>query len=302
MEFKKAWRTIVVLVVWAGLCSVGCSDTSESIATESSVDVAASGDDATPVSDADAGAALAPEIAAARDAKRIALTKDALDRLVTAAEFLSGVPSYRFEADSSFDVLQSNGQMLEFGDTRTATVRRPDRLRVDVRRRGGEQLALYFDGQHLSVDLPMHDAFVRVEKPGTIDGMLDYASTGLQMPIPLERFLSSNFAAESLERIETGYFVDVEQIGDRWCEHFAYRMPDVDLELWIEEGDRPLPCRLVISYKREAGDPEFVAQFRGWDLAPEAPDSLFAFAPSESAEHLAVQTVTQAIRDSKEIE
>jgi hypothetical protein len=302
VNFEKGLRPIVFLAICAGLWSVGCPDPSGSVAAESTVDEAASGEDATPVSDAAATSALAPEVAAAREANRIALTKDALNRLVASADFLAGVPRYRFEADSSFEVLQSNGQMLEFGDTRTATVRRPDRLRIDVKRRGGEQLSMYFDGQHLSVDLPDHDAFVRVEKPGHIDQMFDYASTELQMPIPLEQFLSSNFSTEVVDRIETGYFVDVEQIGDRWCEHFAYRMPDVDLELWIEEGDRPLPCRVVISYKWEAGDPEFVAQFRSWELAPDTPDSLFVFAPSESAEHLAIQTVTQAIRDSKEIE
>jgi hypothetical protein len=302
VKFKKGWPAIVVMFVWAGLWSVGCSDTSESIATESTVDVVAPVDDTAPASDAEASLARAPEVAPAQGANRVALTKDALERLVASAEFLAGVPSYRFEADLSFDVLQSNGQKLEFGETRTATIRRPDRLRVDVKRRGGEQLSLYFDGKHLSVDLPEHDAFVRVEKPGNVDAMLDYASTELQMPIPLEQFLSSNFAADSVERIETGYFVDVELIGGRWCEHFAYRMYHVDFELWVEEGDRPIPCRLVISYKREAGHPEFVAQFRGWDLAPETPDSLFVFAPSDSAEHLAIQTLTQAIRDSKEIE
>jgi len=266
------------------------------------VDAAASDEDTQSISGAEAESELAPEVVAAREANRTALNEDALNRLVASADFVAAVASYRFEADLSFDVLQRNGQMLEFGETRTATVRRPDRMRVDVKRRGGEQRSLYFDGRHLAVDLPEHDAYVRVEKPGTIDTVLDYMSMDLQVPVPLDSFLSSHFAADSMDRIETGYFVDVEQVGDRWCEHFAYRMPEVDFELWIEEGDRPLPCRVVIAYKREAGDPRFVAQFRRWDLSAETPDSLFAFAPSESAEHLAVQVVAEAIRDSREID
>jgi len=302
MIFDKGWRSSVFLVAWAGLWSVGCPESTESAANETSADVAVSGEGTQSVSDAEASSELAPEVVAAREANRIALTTDALNQLVASADFLAAASSYRFEADLSFDVLQRNGQKLEFGETRTATIRRPDRLRIDVRRRGGEQRSLYFDGQHVSVDLPQHDAFVRVEKPGTIDAILDYMSTELQVPIPLDPFLSSHFAADSRDRIETGYFVDVEQFGDRWCEHFAYRMPEVDFELWIEEGDRPLPCRVVIAYKREAGDPQFVAQFRRWDLAAETPDSLFVFEPSESAEHLSVQVVADAIRDSQEID
>jgi hypothetical protein len=306
MKFKIGWRSTVGVVAGLALWSVGCSDPSESGASASSGDTAASVEEATLPSDTESGSALAsdlaPEVAAAREANRMALTKDALDQLAASADFLAEVPSYRFEADLSFDVLQNNGQMLEFGDTRTATVRQPDRLRVDVNRRGGERVAIYFDGKHLSVDLHDHEAYVRVEKPGTTDAVLDYMSTELAMPTPLQQFLSSNFAADSLDRIETGYFVDVEQLDDRWCEHFAYRTPDVDFELWIEEGDRPLPCRVVISYKREPGDPQFIAQFRHWDLSAKTPDSLFVFTPSETAEHLAVQAVAQSIRESKEIQ
>lgn len=296
INFEQGRRHAVALISWVALGLIGCPQSSEPLASQPQSQPQV--DESMPV--AEAAPSVAPEVAAAREANRESLRKDAVAQLRASADFLARVPSYRFTADFHFDVLQKNGQMLEFGETRIATVRRPDRLRLDIIRRGGENATLFFDGQNLSVDLPDHEAFVRVEKPGTTDAILDYMSDDLNMPTPLEQFLSSNFAADVADRIETAYFVDVERFGDRWCEHLAYRLPEVDFQLWIEEGDRPLPCRLVITYRQAPGDPVFAAQFHDWDLTAETPDALFAYAPPEGAEHLAVQTVARSIRDSRE--
>ena len=59
------------------------------------------------------------------------------------------------------------------------------------------------------------------------------------------------------------------------------------MQLWIAQGDQPLPRRRVITYKDAEGQPQFRAQFSEWNLSPDAPDSPFAFTPSEGATKIA---------------
>ena len=68
------------------------------------------------------------------------------------------------------------------------------------------------------------------------------------------------------------------------CHQLAARGGGVDLQIWVEQGDRPLPRRVVITYKAEPGQPQFRADLTDWDLAPELKDDFFAFEAAEGAE------------------
>ncbi len=216
------------------------------------------------------------------------MTRDATESVVRAANFLAGQSSFRVVAEMSFDVLQSDGRLLEFGAHRDFTIRRPDHIRIGSTRRDGESRTLYFDGSTISIDLPQHLAFVRMERPGTLYDALEYLTEEIGVPVPLANLFSENFAAPLEGQIAAGYYVGRAQIGGRPCEHLAFRLPEVDVQLWIEEGDRPLVARIVISHKHEEGNPVFRATLEDWELGLETPDRLFHFKPAEGSERLAV--------------
>lgn len=63
---------------------------------------------------------------------------------------MTGQKQLSFEARESYDALQKNGMMIEFGNVRDVSVRRPDRLRMQVTGRSGERQLTVFDGKTLS--------------------------------------------------------------------------------------------------------------------------------------------------------
>ena len=70
--------------------------------------------------------------------------------------------------------------------------------------------------------------------------------------------------------------------------------------MWIEETDRPLPHRFVITYREAEGSPQFWAQLTNWDLKPKTPDSLFAFTPPKGAERIPIAAAAaEALEDAK---
>ena len=71
------------------------------------------------------------------------------------------------------------------------------------------------------------------------------------------------------------------------CDHVAMHGSREDVQLWIARGDKPLLKRMVITYTRAEGKPQFSAQLSKWDLSPSARDSVFAFTPSKDAAKIA---------------
>ena len=278
-------RPITGIVIAFAITMVGCSP-------EDNSDADSGGPPEVAIATEMSGAEIPSEVEEIEDPELQAridlMTSDATESVVRAANFLAAQSSFGVIADISFDVLQSDGRLLEFGERRKIAIRRPDRVRVDATQRDGDVRTLYFDGSAISVDLPEHHAYVRVERPGTLYAALEYLSEELGAPVPLANLFSENFAAPLGNQIAAGHYVGQANIDGRRCEHFAFRLPEVDVQLWIEEGDRPLVARIVLTHKHDEGNPQFRATLRDWDLTLETPDELFSFEPREGSERLVV--------------
>jgi len=256
---------------------------------------AAAADDAAPPEAASESPSPEEVIAAAIEIDTAA-AKAALKR---SADFLAEQERFGFSARLRYDVVQANGQKLQFGGTRKVTVRRPDRLRMEATTREGERRTVYFDGEKISIDLPEEEAYVSVSKPGTLDAAIDYLVDDLETPAPLHEFLKTNFYTDVADNIRSGYYVGSETLGEQNCDHLAFRLPEVDVQIWIAEGEKPLPCAVVITYKREAQSPQFGARFEDWDLSPKASDKVFDFEPSKGAERITFLAATAAAGEAE---
>jgi hypothetical protein len=226
--------------------------------------------------------------------------KEVLAELKLTADFLAAQQSLYFEAALGYDVVQATGQKLEFGGSRKITMRRPNRVKAHAESREGTEATLFFDGKSISIDLADENAYVSIEKPGSLDAAFDYLAEDLGVPTPLADLLSNNFYADIADRIVAGFVVGESKIGNTECVHVAFSTEDIDVQMWIENSDRPLPQRFVISYREADGSPQFWAQLMNWDLKPKTPDSLFAYTPPKGAERIPfAATVAQAVEDAK---
>ncbi len=295
------WIAVATGIALLGMAGIGCPEAPEPDAA------VANAKDLNVVSEAAAGARVEEAAAASGNAvspetqARIdAYTADLVVSLKRSADFLAAQESFSFQTDIAFDVVQANGQVLEFGGTRGYLMRRPDRLRIESIDDDGGVKQLFFDGKSILIDMPNEDAYVEVEKPGTLYAAMDYLVEELGAPAPLEDFISENFAAGPTDQILTGFYVQRVMLGDQVCEHFAWRMQDVDVQLWIQDGDEPVPCRVVITYKKAEGHPQFAADFHLWNFAPDVDDEIFVFAPPESAERLQIQSFVRELREDRE--
>ena len=199
------------------------------------------------------------------------------------ATVLAQAQRFSVTVDTGYDVVQDSGQKIEFGATRTMVVRRPDRIRIETVSRDGSRRGFIFDGKELAVFDVDDKVYATHAKSGTIDDAIDYFVNELGMRLPLSDLLSSELPETMSDAAQSAQYVGQETMAGELCDHVAVRGDRTDWQIWATRGDRPQLRRLVITYRRSEGQPQFWAQFRDWNFSPEVPDALFRFQPAEGA-------------------
>jgi hypothetical protein len=105
----------------------------------------------------------------------------------------------------------------------------------------------------------------------------------LGMRLPLSDLFSSELPETLRQVVQTARYVGQETIAGELCDHVAVRGARTDWQVWVTKGDQPQFRRVVITYRRSEGQPQFWAQFRDWNFSPDVQDMLFVFRPAEGA-------------------
>lgn len=213
--------------------------------------------------------------------------RQAMAVMKSMADYLSQAKRFSFTVDTGFDAVQEFGQKIEFGETRKVVLSRPDRLRVDATKRDGSKSQLIFDGKDIALFFAKENVYATAARPGTVDQAVEYFTNDLDMRLPLAEMLSSKLAQVLPDLVSEASYVEKSSVAGIPCDHVAFRGDEADLQLWVAQGSKPLPQRIVITYTRIDGRPQFWAQFSNWNLAPEAPNSLFVFKPPAGAAKIA---------------
>lgn len=72
-------------------------------------------------------------------------------------------------------------------------------------------------------------------------------------------------------------------IGGTECDHLAFRTDEVDLQIWIAQGERPYPCRYVITTKGVDQAPQYSVVISDWRTGTDAAAVDFEFKNSTGA-------------------
>jgi hypothetical protein len=232
-----------------------------------------------------AGAAIAAEPAVpVEPVQEKAQAMAIVDRM---SGFLSQAKQFSVTADMGFDAVQESGEKIEFGETRKIALDRPGRLRIDAVKRNGDKSQLIFDGKSLSLYYEKPNVYSNEPRPGTVDEIIRYFVDDLGLRLPLSEMMSTQLKNTLDGKVRKAAYVEESSIAGVPCDQVALRGDEVDVQMWIAKGADPLPQRIVITYKKDRGKPQFWAQFSGWNFAPDIPDALFTFNPPQDARKVA---------------
>ena len=217
------------------------------------------------------------------------------------ADYVAGLESFSVTFRAGYDVVQSTGQKIEFGETRHVALSRPDRLSVEEVASDGKRDRVVFDGRNVSVLDADNDVYAQAPQSGTVDDALAYFVRELRMRMPLALLLTTRLPDVMAGSVKTIDYVESTEILGVATQHIAGRTDRVDFQFWIKEGKSPLPLRVVITYKHSPGQPQFWANFADWNTSPQFPDATFEFKPPPGAKQIpfAVQVRRSAEGDQQ---
>lgn len=222
------------------------------------------------------------------------LDQDVSDILTRMTEFISSAPAYALVADMANEVLQKDGQTLESGTIIRASLQRPSQANVRFENRDGDNATIILDGDTITIfstvgDVQIYDT---IPQPGDIDASFVFLAEQLGVPDQLNHFFSIDLTDSMKRMVKSGYHVGEATIAGILCDNLALRNDDADVQLWVAKGDKPIPRRLVVTYKNLEGQPQFRSQFEEWNFSPDFSKTFFSYSPPAHAERFSFFPVT----------
>ncbi|MGH7177325.1 MAG: DUF2092 domain-containing protein [Tepidisphaeraceae bacterium] len=207
---------------------------------------------------------------------------------------LAAVKQFSYTASATTDQTLDNGQKVQLAKTVKVIVRRPDCIASSI---VGDEENLQFMYCKKSVGLTnlRENCYAVAAVPDNIDAMFDTLAEKYGITTPLSDLMFSDPYAVLTERVRTGAYLGLHYVGETKCHHLAFRQEAVDWQIWIEDSEKALPRKVVITYKEVPGHPQFVAVLDDWNLDPQVSDSTFEFKPIPGCKQIELQT----IRDSR---
>jgi hypothetical protein len=225
---------------------------------------------------------LAGVVPIAAPAQPAGIDPQAVKLLKASTDYLASLKQYGVDARTSIEVVLNTGQKLQFDAAASLALQRPNKLRGERRGRLVDQI-FYYDGKSLTLYNPGQRYYATVAAPDTLEAMLDFARTKLDIEAPAGDLLYGNAFDIVMDGVTSGFVVGKGVIEGVRCDHLAFRGAVVDWQIWIQEGGRPLPRKYLITSREVAGAPEFSVVMIKWNLTPKFSDSMFTFTPPKGA-------------------
>lgn len=232
-----------------------------------------------------AGGALAQQPSGAQQKlppHAVEVEEDALKALARMGAYLDTLKTFGVKAQTTLDVVTVDGQRLQLDAVTNYTVRRPNGFVIDVKS-DIKSRTFFYDGKQFTIYAPELKYYASVDAPPTNVATLDAIFDKYGISLPLEDLFHWGGAEPArADKLISGFVVGPATIDGVATEQFAFREKDMDWQIWIEKGARPLPRKLVIIDRNDPTHPTYTARLT-WTENPTLTQKDFTFTPGSDA-------------------
>jgi len=209
---------------------------------------------------------------------------DAKRLLKAMSDYLAAQQAISFAYDAVLEVVTKEEQILALASSGTVALNRPDKI-LATRSSGFADVEMSFDGKTLTLLGKNLNIYAQQDVPGTVDNLVD-ALRKHNRPLPAADLLLADPYEILMQDVDDIKDLGSGVIGGVECDYLAFRAKDVDWQIWIAQGERPYPCRYVISSKFMDGSPQYSIQVRDWKTGDEVAATDFSFTPPTDAKQV----------------
>jgi hypothetical protein len=233
-------------------------------------------------------AAKAPPAASTPSAVR----PEALQALKKMSAYLSTLSSAQVNSKTSLDVVTTAGERITLDGAVRYRIRKPDGFVINVKTDSKDR-TFYYDGKNFTVFAPELGYYATTAAPPTIKQTLDAIEQKFGIELPLEDLFRWNDPTDNpAQNLTSGVYVGTATIDGIPTDHYAFRQPKTDWQIWIQKGAKPLPIRVLIIDQVDAANPIYLARLT-WNVnAPMVPGE-FTYHPTKDAKLIRLSEVAK---------
>ena len=221
-----------------------------------------------------------------------AVAPEALQALKRMSAYLSTLKTMGLTSKTSLDVVTTRGERLQLDGVARYTIRRPDAFVIHVDT-DSKKRTFYYDGKHFTVYAPELGYYATAPAPPTIRETLDAIETKFGVQLPLEDLFRWNDPTDNpAENLTSGFYAGTATLDGVQTDHYAFRQPKVDWQVWIQKGARPLPLKVVIVDQVDPANPAYVARL-SWNVNQAVEPADFTFHPGKGAKLIKLSEVAR---------
>jgi hypothetical protein len=214
-------------------------------------------------------------------------------------DYLKSLQQFSFRAEVTNDQVYYEGKKLQYGIDMETFVRRPDRLRVNAE---GDLVnkEFFFNGKTITLYDKTDKVYASMEVLPSIEDALDKAQKDFGLRVALTDLASPLLWEHISKRFEHSLYVGMHKVRGVRCHHLAFDRDDVEFQVWVDAGDKPLPKKIIFTLKKLEGSPQWTAYFKDWSTFVMLEDGLFNFVVPPGARKIKFVPVQQTPNAAKE--
>jgi len=101
--------------------------------------------------------------------------------------------------------------------------------------------------------------------------------------LPLGELAESDPDAVLTRGVDLAHYVGVHNVEGVYCHHVVLQRKDLDLQVFVEVGEKPFVRKLVFEYPERPGSPQYTASITDWRFEAPKSDPFAAKVPTEAA-------------------
>lgn len=232
-----------------------------------------------------------PKAAASSEAPPTSATIDpeATAALVRMGGYLRTLKDINLRARITQEEVMMDGQKTQRVSDVEVTARRPNRLRATVRN-DRQPRNFYYDGKTFTLFAPSNGFYAQAEAPATIGELSDRLEEKFNIQLPLVDLFRWGTDDANLAALTSAIVLTPNKIDGVTVDHYAFRQNGADWQLWVQEGEHPLPRKLVITTTSDEARPQYTAEWT-WNLSPSINEREFTFSPPKGAKKITFKQV-----------
>lgn len=212
---------------------------------------------------------------------------DATQILKAMSDYVASQKTISLTYDSDVEVITSEVEKIQFTSSGRVLLSRPDKVRVS-RTGGYADAEVVFDGKTVTALGKNINSFSQLEAVGSIDQLITKLRGMNVVSAPGADFLGTRVYDDLMADVISAKHIGRGVIDGVECEHLAFRDLDVDWQIWIEVGARPIPRKYVVTSKGVGAAPQYTLRIKDWNTDVAISGDAFAFTPPQGANKVAL--------------